>query len=932
MSRIDDDEIEKKDLENPEDNLDDDSKYNVEDDELKIVFKENDQVEKVVVEEEEEEVPQNNEEYEVKSQIIEQETEFLAPVNVSQEMRKSFLEYAMSVIVSRALPDARDGLKPVHRRILYSMSELGVTSSAPFKKSARIVGDVLGKYHPHGDSAIYESMVRMAQDFSLRYPLIDGHGNFGSIDGDEAAAMRYTEARMARIANEMIDGLKKDTVDFIPNYDGSELEPTVLPARFPNLLISGSVGIAVGMATAIPPHNLAEVIDGVIALARNPEITIPELMEYVKGPDFPTGAIILGQKGIMDAYTTGRGSITTRSKVHIELLKNGKSRIIVTEIPYEVKKPAMIEKIALLVKEKKIEGITDLRDETSRKGIRVVIELRKNVVPEVILNQLYKMTNLQTNYSANMIALVNNEPKLLNLKLALEVYLKHQIDVVTRRIKFDLDKAEARAHILEGLKIAIHNIDDIISIIRGSKTDQEAQTKMMKAFDLSDKQAKAITDMRLGRLTGLAIEKMNEELDDLIKTIHNFKEILGSHQKLLDLIIEELNAIKDRYGDARRTEIDLNNAGNITDEDLIPAKNILITMSAKGYVKRIPLIEYRVQKRGGVGSATQTTYSDDDVASIISTTTHTDLLIFTSYGRVYRLRAHQIPEMSKQARGIPFINLIQIQKDERVISLLTTNTYNDNEFLVTVTKMGIIKKTPIIQYQRINRNGKIALNMREGDELIKAMKVQENQEVIIGGSNGKVVRFAIDEVRPMSRTATGVLGMRFDESEKAFVIGASTTNEGSIVLSIGANGFGKKTALEAYRQTKRGTKGVKSINHEKSGSLVYVGLVNGHEDIMVVTNKGIAIRTSLETIADSSRSTKGVRVIQIKDQSKIQSVAILDVEQIEKEVEQEITRTHELMLKRYGHTNEMHLDQAQEHHDEHISEDEHEEFIENDEE
>ena len=451
---------------------------------------------------------------------------------------------------------------------------------------------------------------------------------------------------------------------------------------------------------------------------------------------------------------------------------------------------------------------------------------------------------------------------------------------------------------------------------------------MMKAFELSDKQAKAITDMRLGRLTGLAIEKMNEELDDLIKTIQNFKEILGSHQKLLDLIIEELNAIKERYGDARRTEIDLNNAGNITDEDLIPAKNILITMSAKGYVKRIPLIEYRVQKRGGVGSATQTTYSDDDVASIISTTTHTDLLIFTSYGRVYRLRAHQIPEMSKQARGIPFINLIQIQKDERVVSLLTTNTYNDNEFLVTVTKMGIIKKTPIIQYQRINRNGKIALNMREGDELIKAMKVQENQEVIIGGSNGKVVRFAIDEVRPMSRTATGVLGMRFDESEKAFVIGAATTNEGSIVLSIGANGFGKKTALEAYRQTKRGTKGVKSINHEKSGSLVYVGLVNGHEDIMVVTNKGIAIRTSLDTIADSSRSTKGVRVIQIKDQSKIQSVAILDVEQIEKEVEQEITRTHELMLKRYGHTSETHLESEQPHE----AEDVHEEFIENDEE
>ena len=896
VNKKDDDEIKK----TIEINPDDDSKYEVEDDELKVVFKEptNKVIEKIVVEEEEEEIPQKNEEYQVKSQIIEQETEFLAPVNVSQEMRKSFLEYAMSVIVSRALPDARDGLKPVHRRILYSMSELGVTSTAPFKKSARIVGDVLGKYHPHGDSAIYESMVRMAQDFSLRYPLIDGHGNFGSIDGDEAAAMRYTEARMAKIANEMIDGLKKDTVDFIPNYDGSELEPTVLPARFPNLLISGSVGIAVGMATAIPPHNLAEVIDGVIALARNPEISIEELMYFVKGPDFPTGATILGRRGIIDAYTTGRGSITTRSKIHIEILKNGKSRIIVTEIPYEVKKPAMIEKIAMLVKEKKVDGITDLRDETSRKGIRVVIELRKNIVPEVILNQLYKMTNLQTNYSANMIALVNNEPKLLNLKSALEVYLQHQIDVVSRRIKFDLAKAQARAHILEGLKIAISNIDAVIQIIRRSTTDVQAQAKMMQVFNLSEKQAKAITEMRLGRLTGLAIEKMIEELAELVRIIKNYQEILASRVKLIELIIEELTLIKERYGDARRTEIDVNNFGNITDEDLIPEKNILITMSAKGYVKRIPLIEYRVQKRGGVGSATHTTYNDDDVAIIVSATTHTDLLVFTSYGRVYRLRAHQIPEMSKQARGIPFVNLIQIQKDERVVSLLTTNTYEDEEFLVSVTKMGVIKKTPIVQYQRINRNGKIALTLREGDELIKVMKVQKNHEVIIGANNGKVVRFTINEVRSMSRIATGVMGMRFDEGEKAHVIGASNTNEGKIVLSIGANGFGKKTELEAYRKTKRGTKGVKSIDHQKSGALVYVGLVNGHEDIMVVTNKGIAIRTSLTTITDSARSTKGVRVIQIKDHSKIQSVAILDVEKIEQEVQEEITRTHELMLKR----------------------------------
>ncbi|WP_022935539.1 DNA gyrase subunit A [Mesomycoplasma moatsii] len=897
-----DNEEDKKEEQNDKD---DDSKYYGNTDELKVVFKEENEIKKIVVEEDEEVIPQNNEEYQVQSQLIEEETEFLAPINVSQEMRKSFLEYAMSVIVSRALPDARDGLKPVHRRILYSMSELGVTSSDPFKKSARIVGDVLGKYHPHGDTAIYESMVRMAQDFSLRYPLIDGHGNFGSIDGDEAAAMRYTEARMSKIANEMIDGLKKNTVDFIPNYDGSELEPLVLPARFPNLLISGSVGIAVGMATNIPPHNLGEVIDGVIALARKPEITIEELMQYVKGPDFPTGAMILGRKGIVDAYTTGRGSIAVRSKTHIELLKNGKSRIIVTEIPYEVRKPLMIEKIANLVKEKKVEGIIDLRDETSRKGIRVVIELKKNVVPEVLLNQLFKLTNLQTNYSANMIALVNNEPKLLNLKEALDVYLQHQINVVSRRTQFDLEKAEARAHILEGLKIAISNIDEVIRIIRNSKTDAEAQEKMMTQFDLSDKQAKAITEMRLGRLTGLAIEKMNEELAELNNSITNFKQILSDRSKLIQLIIDELTIIRDKYSDERRTEIDINNFGDISDEDLIPEKNILITMSAKGYVKRIPLIEYKVQKRGGVGSSTQTTYSDDDVAKIISTTTHTDLLVFTSYGKVYRLRAHQIPEMSKQAKGIPFLNLIQIEKDERVVSLLATNSYNEDEYLVTVTKFGVIKRTPIVQYQRINRNGKIALSMREGDELIKAMKVKENDEIIIGASNGKVVRFSLDQVRPMSRTATGVTGMRFDENEKAKVIGASNTSEGNVVLSIGANGFGKKTELNEYRQTKRGAKGVKSINADKSGALIYVGLVNGNEDIMVVTNKGIAIRTSLETVADSSRSTKGVRVIQIKDNSKIQSVAVLDIEQIEKEVEQEITRTHELLLQTSDSSNNL---------------------------
>ncbi|MGL5205318.1 MAG: DNA gyrase subunit A [Metamycoplasmataceae bacterium] len=874
---------------------DDDDQYIVEDDDLKVVFLDNKDIKKIEVDEEEQEAPQDKEEYQVKSQLISDETSSLAPIYVSSEMKNSFLEYAMSVIVSRALPDARDGLKPVHRRILFSMSELGLTSGSQYKKSARIVGDVLGKYHPHGDSAIYESMVRMAQEFSLRYPLIDGHGNFGSIDGDSAAAMRYTEARMSKIAFEMIDGIKKDTVDFMPNYDGSEMEPIVLPSRFPNLLVSGSVGIAVGMATTIPPHNLGEVIDGVIALAKNPDITIEELMEYVKGPDFPTGATILGRRGIIDAYTTGRGSVTTRSKTHIEVLKNGRSRIVVTEIPFDVKKPAMIEKIALLVKEKKIDGITDLRDETSRKGIRVVIDLKRNVVPEVLLNQLFKMTNLQTNYSVNMIALVKGEPKILNLKYALEVYLEHQIEVITRRTKFELDKAEARAHILEGLRIAIENIDSIIAIIRKSKTDLEAQTALMNTYKLSDKQAKAITEMRLGRLTGLAIEKMIEELSSLIEQIKYYNEILNSKEKTIDLIITELEEIKNKYADARRTEIDVNNIGDIQDEDLIPEKNILITMSARGYVKRIPLIEYKVQRRGGVGTTTQTTYSDDDVSKIISTTTHTDLLIFTSYGRVYRLRAHQIPELSKQAKGLPFQNIIQIQKDEKIVSMLTTNSYNDNEFLVTITENGIIKKTPIAQYARINKNGKIALKMREDDKLVKAMKVDEDSEIIIGSNNGKVVRFQVDQVRAMSRTATGVIGMKFDDA-KSKVIGASNTTEGIIVLSMGASGFAKKTPLADYRQTKRGAKGVKSINIDKSGALVYVGLVKGNEDVIIITNKGIAIRTTLEQVNETSRATKGVKIIQVKDASKINSVAIIDVEEIEKEVEQEISKTQELAL------------------------------------
>jgi len=668
--------------ESNENNEDDDSKYYVEEESIKTVFQESNKstTVKKQIDEEEEEVPQEAEDYQVKSQLIEEETDKLAPISVSTEMRKSFLEYAMSVIVARALPDARDGMKPVHRRILYGMQELGVTPSSKHKKSARIVGDVLGKYHPHGDSSVYEAMVRMAQDFSMRYPLVDGQGNFGSIDGDGAAAMRYTEARMSRIAATMTESMNKNTVDFVDNYDGSEKEPSVLPARIPNLLITGATGIAVGMATSIPPHNLTEVINGVIAYARNNEITSLELMDYITGPDFPTGGIILGSSGIRKAYDTGKGSIRVRSRTTIEELKNGKTRIVVTEIPYMVNKAKLIEKIANLVKDKVIEGITDLRDETSRKGMRIVIELRRDVVPEVIQNKLFKLTALQQNFSANLLALVKGQPEVLTLKRAIQVYWDHQIEVVSRRTQFDLDKAEARNHILEGLKTAIQNIDEVIKVIRASKSDEDAQNSLISKFDLSEKQAKAITEMRLGRLTGLAIEKMNDEMDELAKTISKLKNILENKDVLTETIISELEEIRNKFGDSRRSEI-IEGIGDIDDEDLIPQKDIAITMSSRGYVKRISLELYQVQNRGGVGSNSMSTYEDDNVEKILTTTTHTDLLIFTSFGKVFRLRAHQVPEMSKQAKGIPFINIIGIEKGEKVISLLTTNDYSYDKYL-----------------------------------------------------------------------------------------------------------------------------------------------------------------------------------------------------------------------------------------------------------
>ena len=869
----------------------DDSKYYVEEEKIKTVFTEK----KVIIEEEDEIIPQEKVGYEVKSQLIEEETDRLAPISVSTEMRKSFLEYAMSVIVSRALPDARDGMKPVHRRILFGMHELGLTATGKHKKSARVVGDVLGKYHPHGDSSVYEAMVRMAQDFSMRYPLVDGQGNFGSVDGDGAAAMRYTEARMSKIAATMVDGIKKDTVDFVDNYDGSDKEPSVLPSRIPNLLVTGATGIAVGMATNIPPHNLTEIINGVIQLARNPEITIPELMQFITGPDFPTGGIILGSVGIKEGYETGRGSVGIRSKTRIEELKNGKSRIIIEEIPFMVNKANMVEKIAHLVKDKIIEGITDLRDETSRQGMRVVISLRRDVVPEVVLNKLFKLTQLQTNFSMNMLALVDGTPETLTLKKALEVYLKHQKEVVTRRTQFDLDKTQSRAHILEGLKIAISSIDEVIKVIRSSNNDAAAQAKLTLDFNLSEIQSKAITDMRLGRLTGLAIEKMNTELDALNLDILSLKNILFNENILLELVIQELEEVRNKFGDDRKSEI-IEGLGNIADEDLIPKKDIAITMSSRGYVKRIPLEDYQAQNRGGVGTKSMSTYEDDGVEKIITTNTHTDLLIFTTLGKVYRIRAHQIPELSKQAKGIPFVNIISIDKTERVVSLLSVDSYDEGQLLLTITKNGIIKKTPIDEYSRINRNGKRALGLRDEDMLVKAMVVRDSDEIIIGGSTGKVVRFDATEVRPMGRTATGVKGIDLSDNIKSKVVGASIPKQGYFIFSVGKNGFGKKTLVTEYRKTKRGAKGVKSIDVSKAGQLKFVEAVSGNEDILIITKKGITIRTTLSQVATSGRGAKGVKVISLKEGNSIMAIAIIDNDDIQEKVEEAIRKTQEISI------------------------------------
>lgn len=802
----------------------------------------------------------------------------ISQTNVASEVRKSFLEYAMSVIVARALPDVRDGLKPVQRRILYAMNDLGMYSSQPHRKSARIVGDVIGKYHPHGDTAVYEAMVRMAQDFSYRYPLVDGHGNFGSMDGDPAAAMRYTEARMSKISMELLKDLKMDTVNMIPNYDGEDLEPEVLPSRFPNILVNGAMGIAVGMATNIPTHNLREAIDATIAVMENPDITTTELMNnYIPGPDFPTGGSIIGRSGIKQAYDTGKGTIVLRSKSTVEELANGKSRIIITEIPYQVNKAQMVEKIGDLVRDKQIEGITDLRDESNMNGVRIVMELRKDVQPEVILNQLYRLTSLQSTFGVNMLVLDHNVPKLMGLKEILNKYAEHQIEVTIRRTRFLLKKAEERAHILEGYRIALDHIDEIIHIIRNSKDDPEAIAMMNERFGLSDIQGKAILDMQLRRLTGLQRDKIEEEYNNLVAQIADYHDILANYSRVVEIVKTELTELRDKYGDDRRTDI-IEDELNVEDEDLIPQEDILVTMTANGYIKRIPSDTYRTQNRGGKGVKGMSVNSEDVVEQLIKMHSHDFVCFFTNYGKVYRIKAYKIPNSSRTGKGIPVVNLLNLDKNEKVKAIINYSKdemeNGDGEYLIFATKKGLVKRVDIREFDSIRQSGKIAISLRDDDELIAVKKTNGNNEIIIGGSNGKAVRFNENTVRPMGRNASGVKGLEVDGCD---VIGMTTDTEGDMILSVSEKGYGKKTALEEYRLTQRGAKGVKTINiTEKNGPLVSIKAVKGDEDLMVITNEGVVIRISLETVGTYGRTTQGVKIINLNENQTVAAVAVVD--------------------------------------------------------
>lgn len=799
--------------------------------------------------------------------------------NVGEQMQTSFLDYAMSVIVARALPDVRDGLKPVHRRILFGMNELGVTPDKPHKKSARIVGDVMGKYHPHGDSAIYESMVRMAQDFSYRYMLVDGHGNFGSIDGDSAAAMRYTEARLSKISVEMLRDINKDTVNFIDNYDGTDHEPEVLPARFPNLLVNGTNGIAVGMATNIPPHNLGEVISAIHMLMDNPDVTTAELMEAVPGPDFPTGGIVMGKAGIRKAYETGKGHITVRAKVDIETDKSGHERIIVTELPFMVNKARLIERIADLGRDKRIEGITGVNDESDKEGYRIAIDVRRDVSASVVLNNLYKQTLLQTNFSFNMLAVQNGAPKLFGLKEILVAYLEHQQEVIRRRTEFDLKKAEARAHILEGLRIALDHIDAIITIIRGSKTAEIAKTQLMADYALSDKQAQAILDMRLVRLTGLERDKVEDEYQELVAKIADFKDILAKPERIDAIIYQELLEIQDKFGDERRTELQVGDVTSIEDEDLIEEEDVIVSLTRGGYIKRMAQSEFRSQNRGGRGVQGMGVHDDDFIDQMVSSSTHDTLLFFTNTGRVYRLKGYEVPEYSRTAKGIPVVNLLGLDSDESIQTVISVqgDASESEDYLFFTTRQGVVKRTPVSDFGNIRTSGLRAINLRDEDELINVLVANGASNILIGTHNGYAVSFNSTAVRSMGRTAAGVRGINLRDDD--YVIGAQALEDDKYVLVITENGYGKKTPVSEYPIKGRGGKGIKTAQiTEKNGPVAGITVVDNDEDIMLTTNMGVMIRFSVDAVSETGRATQGVRLIRLDGDSKVATFTTVDPE------------------------------------------------------
>ena len=798
-------------------------------------------------------------------------------VNIVGEMRKSFLDYSMSVIVARALPDVRDGLKPVHRRILYTLYEEGMTPDKKYQKSANAVGAVMGHYHPHGDSAIYESMVRMAQDFTYRHTLVDGHGNFGSIDGDGAAASRYTEARLAKISMELLRDLNKDTVDFSENYDGQRKEPVVLPSRFPNILVNGNMGIAVGMATNIPPHNLGEVIDGCVAYIDNPDITVTELMQYIKGPDFPTAGVILGNSGIKRAYESGRGAITIRGMATVEETHN-KHRIVITELPYQVNKKALIQRIGELVRDKVIDGISNLSDESALEGIKIVIDVKKEANANVVLNNLYKHTQLQTSYGINFLMLVDGSPRTLGLREIIEKYIYHQKHVIYRRCQFDLKRYKDRLHILDGLKIALDNIDRVIKIIRESADDDEAKAGLMSNFALSEVQSQAILDMRLKRLTGLEKSKIEEEIAELEKLVKELEEILASEEKILEVIKTEMLEIKDKYADERRTHIDMTAIDYIEDESLIPVENVVITLTNKGYIKRLPADTYKTQNRGGMGVKGMATNEEDFVEHLINATSHDYILMFTNMGKVYRIKGYEIPEYSRQSKGLPIINLLSLDKDEKVTSLLKISNDDEYKCLVFATKNGLIKRTDISEFDSIRTNGKKFITLKDNDELVSVKKTTGNDEILMASSNGRMVRFNESAVRIMGRSASGVRGINLDGG---ILVGMEIVEPNEYVLVITENGYGKKTPVDEYRITNRGGKGVKTVNiTEKNGSIVSFKTVDDSKDLMIITDSGIIIRLAVDKISTMSRVTQGVKLINLKEDSIVSSTSIVDREEV----------------------------------------------------